>query len=536
MMFRCCVALAVLLAVASGPLAHAQEIVAEEDGQLTLKTPADILLSTMGGTKEALVSDLLTRLMAAESRLSALEGLISKNGNVVSINAPENVMFNLGADSVSLSTMVDGAISRDDKIDILDSFRTSVQGASCADGKVVSSFTGVGVPECTRVLAPGDACDNGKALVGLDASGSAQCTGQLVTGGTCSNDGDFIKGFSASGVDCEAAVLLDQGCPAGKAVSGFDGNGALTCTDNLVPVAECPAGQVVTAVTSTGVDCADDKDTFLDGFGNACPDGQFITGFSAAGELQCGADFFLPDIDQDCPATRPVSLVDVFGVVAPTCCSKTGVSGIHARAYKLQGCNGCDAFLSDVNEARRIADVVTGVGIITVADGTRYDIAVYVDDLIIDRVDLNGGEFQHNGEAFLNYPAGIEGEDFVYEVDMHVNIPAGTWTIGVGSDDGRYLTMDAIVFDTVRHQNNLDDGGIGTNKMGFQGTTGHEWSTGTFTVTENTGCVHINSLFFERGGGDSYEIVIAPGDQDSEPSDNGVWRILREGTYSWKIL
>ena len=88
---------------------------------------------------------------------------------------------------------------------------------------------------------------------------------------------------------------------------------------------------------------------------------------------------------------------------------------------------------------------------------------------------------------------------------------AGTYTIAMGSDDGRRVELTDVGgsatftgFTSVSGQG----GGSGANVFGFSGGTGHRWTYGTFTVAAGD-ILRLDAFYYEGGGGDSGEIAIA---------------------------
>ena len=140
-----------------------------------------------------------------------------------------------------------------------------------------------------------------------------------------------------------------------------------------------------------------------------------------------------------------------------------------------------------------------------------------------------GGTFPVN----LPYPNGVAGtgqEDFAVETVAEVVIPAGTWTVGFGSDDGGALTIPGVEFTVTSDTNDSFD----DDQIRFEGTRGHGWTVGTFTLDEPLETAIIGQ-FFERGGGDSFEIAVIEGEviEDASP-DNG-WELLGDGTLDWSV-
>ncbi len=95
---------------------------------------------------------------------------------------------------------------------------------------------------------------------------------------------------------------------------------------------------------------------------------------------------------------------------------------------------------------------------------------------------------------------------------------SGTFTIGMGSDDGRRIKLTAGYpgsapgysgFSAIGDQVN---GAFtaGDTVFGFSGGTGHAWSVGTFAVAAGD-ILALDAFYYEGGGGDSGEIAIASG-------------------------
>ena len=119
-------------------------------------------------------------------------------------------------------------------------------------------------------------------------------------------------------------------------------------------------------------------------------------------------------------------------------------------------------------------------------------------------VDMGGG-----GGTFpetLPYPNGIEDtsmSDFAVEVMAEVVIPAGTWTIGLGSDDGGKIQIEGLEFD---FDLTLNNDGFEDDEIRREAPRGHGWTVGAFELTEPLETTIIGQMN-ERGGGDSFEIA-----------------------------
>ncbi len=93
---------------------------------------------------------------------------------------------------------------------------------------------------------------------------------------------------------------------------------------------------------------------------------------------------------------------------------------------------------------------------------------------------------------------------------------AGTYTIAVGSNDGRLIQLKGTTFTSPGGQ---ITSGVGTDTLIFEPPTGHRRTLGTFTVTEDT-LLELNTFFWDRRGSDSFEISIAEGEHDSFNTDD----------------
>jgi hypothetical protein len=119
--------------------------------------------------------------------------------------------------------------------------------------------------------------------------------------------------------------------------------------------------------------------------------------------------------------------------------------------------------------------------------------------------------------------------DFAVEVTAEVTIPAGTWTIGFGSDDGGKVRIndDSVVFDEIT--DSFDD-----NEIRFEGNRGHGWTVSSFTLDQELQ-TSITASFHERGGGDSFEVAVIE-DAVIEAADPATgWELLGDGTLGWSV-
>jgi hypothetical protein len=212
-------------------------------------------------------------------------------------------------------------------------------------------------------------------------------------------------------------------------------------------------------------------------------------------------------------------------------------SGIwNARIIAIDDQNG--ATDHDIN------NTVEALGILAFADGgantggwnIRYDVS---DNRNVIDMAGGGGTFpvnHHypNDESTPNGSPG-QGEDFLVSAitSTAINIPEGDWTIAFGRDDGGLLRIAGVTF--LNEVNTNGDPGL-DDTIFFNGTGGHAWTAGEFTVGAGGLSAVIEAGMFERGGGDSFEIAIAPGHLGNAVANDGTWLLLEEGAHGWSAI
>lgn len=145
-------------------------------------------------------------------------------------------------------------------------------------------------------------------------------------------------------------------------------------------------------------------------------------------------------------------------------------------------------------------------------------------------------EYNHNtfstNTAFNTIGAGMGGEDFSVRGLATVTFQPGVYSVAVGSDDGRYLRLAGIEFDSFGGQNGStlyrDD------TVMYDGTTGHNYTIGTFHVDTPT-VATLDTYFFERGGGDSFDLAIRSGYDGSMGGTGDGWELLANGALGGKV-
>ena len=206
----------------------------------------------------------------------------------------------------------------------------------------------------------------------------------------------------------------------------------------------------------------------------------------------------------------------------------------NARLIRIQGGGGSnDSQINSAAEALSIAQNATGTGLLTIGS-TNYNVTVFSDEVtpIVDYAG-GGGSFGYNRK----YPDGHDGgwmEDFLVRAHAWVRIPPGTWTIGFGSDDGGLLRLDGLFGATITFTNEYNtngDSGL-DNEVRYNGVRGHSWTRGVFTVSDET-YAELTALFFERGGGDSFEIALAQGARSGFNTND--FQLLYSGLHGWIV-
>jgi VCBS repeat-containing protein len=157
-----------------------------------------------------------------------------------------------------------------------------------------------------------------------------------------------------------------------------------------------------------------------------------------------------------------------------------------------------------------------------------------------------GGRFTPNqGYESINSdgPGGTAGtlaggDDFSVRARTFIRFDvAGTYTIAVGSDDGRRLSLsraDGGAFSFVAAGGQLTNFQPGDSVLHYEGTSGHNWSLGVFSV--NSGDVlALDTFFFERTGPDSFEVAIKSGSDTAFGLGTDGFSLLTEGALGGTV-
>ena len=129
---------------------------------------------------------------------------------------------------------------------------------------------------------------------------------------------------------------------------------------------------------------------------------------------------------------------------------------------------------------------------------------------LANRLDFSGT----NNNAFtpnLPYPAGVGGDDFVIRAGGFVQLAAGQYTIHSEGDDGFSLAFAPVSGDPIVFSKFGAGSAQGApNELRFEAPTGNHTTGGNFTLSQ-TSIFQLTGTFFERGGGDWWEVGIRSG-------------------------
>lgn len=153
-----------------------------------------------------------------------------------------------------------------------------------------------------------------------------------------------------------------------------------------------------------------------------------------------------------------------------------------------------------------------------------------------DRIDFGGSANDYAGT--LPYPGATLGSganlsQFVVQASGRISLPAGSYTLYVESDDGFKFEMNTVSGDTVTFTKfGLGSGDGDTNELRFEGVSGNTRTGGSFTITQDS-IFDVEAMFFERTGGDFFEIGITNGITTSRNA--GDYEVLRNGALGGDV-
>lgn len=145
----------------------------------------------------------------------------------------------------------------------------------------------------------------------------------------------------------------------------------------------------------------------------------------------------------------------------------------------------------------------------------------------------SGGPFSPSGQGGANYS--IRARTYLYFA------VGGTYTLAMGSDDGRRISLTAADLTSGSPFNGFASRGGQTNGsftagdsvIGFSGGTGHDWTSGVFTVAAGD-VLLLDAFYYEGSGGDSGEIAIASGTY-GDFTNTTDFTLLRDGVLGIQL-
>jgi hypothetical protein len=121
-------------------------------------------------------------------------------------------------------------------------------------------------------------------------------------------------------------------------------------------------------------------------------------------------------------------------------------------------------------------------------------------------------------------------EEYAIRASAYVTIPAGTYTIGVNSDDGFQLTIPGVSF-SKRTNENYTGSTSSPSQLTYGAPRGATDTLGTFTLTSPL-TTTITVDMYEQRGGDSFEVILSP---SAKTAYDSTFALLANGTAGWKL-
>ena len=149
---------------------------------------------------------------------------------------------------------------------------------------------------------------------------------------------------------------------------------------------------------------------------------------------------------------------------------------------------------------------------------------------------VNRGTDSINSDGSGGGGATVASDNYSIRVNTFLKFQhAGTYTIAMGSDDGRRIELKeasggsapGYTGFTSRGDQNNGSFTSGDTVIGFSGSTGHQQTVGTFTVAAGD-ILELTAFYYEASGGDSGEISIANGTFSSF-TNTGDFTLLQSG-------
>jgi len=173
-----------------------------------------------------------------------------------------------------------------------------------------------------------------------------------------------------------------------------------------------------------------------------------------------------------------------------------------------------------------------------VLDGNTTGFTVFSDTNAtqVPNIDfMEGGHFTvnrdlPNGASVGSGASSALRTEYALRASALVTIPAGTYTIGVNSNEGFQLTIPGVTFSS-RLNESYTSSTSNSDQITWGGTRTSGDTLGTFTVASQLNTT-INVDMFEQIGADNLEVFIASGIKSSV---DGSFALLGNGTFGWSL-
>jgi hypothetical protein len=176
----------------------------------------------------------------------------------------------------------------------------------------------------------------------------------------------------------------------------------------------------------------------------------------------------------------------------------------------------------------------------------------------VDFRQTSGGRFPTDQLLPDFRPLDTDRNNYIMEATADVTIPAGSWAIGFGSDDGGALRLEADSFEfEYFHQHDGEETPVDQflftppfdqfDTIPRKATRGHNWSWATFSNAAPL-TARLTASMNDNAGGDNWEIAITPFDEAADigtdadpnafnrtPAPPRGWELLQDGAFGWSV-
>ena len=158
---------------------------------------------------------------------------------------------------------------------------------------------------------------------------------------------------------------------------------------------------------------------------------------------------------------------------------------------------------------------------------------------VFPRVDFGGFRgIKSETQPYLDGTMDTSLSDFALRATAEIIIPPGEWTVAFGSNDGGYLRIPGVEFlETFNEKGTPDDLTPGDGQIWFDGLRGYGFTRATFTIGPDPLATSVDTMFYNRDGSDSFELLIRPGHVSDRPrnSKSKEWTLLADGALDWSV-